>query len=151
MNYEAWRITYQDSDQAARAAFAAAARLAAENAKLKQPFCARWYCMASNGLATLCANEQDARTMAEECDASWPKNAPHRAVLLGNVAALREVARRLVAGIDHLDKLAREWEPDSSSGADRRGWILANDAREDAVRILLHHVDGSSTGPGRSA
>lgn len=50
----------------------------------------RWYCMANNGLATLCANEHDARTMAEDCDASWPKNAPHRAVLLGDVAAERE-------------------------------------------------------------
>ena len=50
----------------------------------------RWYCMASNGLATLCANEQDARTMAEKSDLSWPQNAPHRAVLLGDVAAERE-------------------------------------------------------------
>ena len=49
---------------------------------------------------------------------------------------LREVAARMVAGIDHLDKLAREWEPDHSSGADRRGWLLAKDARDDAARLL---------------
>ena len=54
----------------------------------------------------------------------------------GEVERLREVAARLVAGIDHLDKLAREWEPDHSSGADRRGWLLAKDARDDAARLL---------------
>lgn len=52
------------------------------------------------------------------------------------VERLREVAARMVAGIDHLDKLAREWEPDHSSGADRRGWLLAKDARDDAARLL---------------
>lgn len=36
MACEAWRITYQDSDQAARDAFALAARLAAENAELRR-------------------------------------------------------------------------------------------------------------------
>lgn len=50
--------------------------------------------------------------------------------------ALREVAARMVAGIDHLDKLTREWEPDHSSGPDRRGWLLAKDARDDAARLL---------------
>ena len=52
------------------------------------------------------------------------------------IERLREVAARMVAGIDHLDKLAREWEPDHSSGADRRGWLLAKDARDDAARLL---------------
>ena len=53
---------------------------------------------------------------------------------------LREVAARMVAGIDHLDKLTREWEPDHSSGADRRGWLLAKDARDDAARLLGPNV-----------
>ena len=54
----------------------------------------------------------------------------------GEIERLREVAARMVAGIDHLDKLTREWEPDHSSGADRRGWLLAKDARDDAARLL---------------
>ena len=54
----------------------------------------------------------------------------------GEIERLREVAARMVAGIDHLDKLAREWEPDHSSGADRRGWLLAKDVRDDAARLL---------------
>ncbi len=59
----------------------------------------------------------------------------------GEVERLREVAARMVAGIDHLDKLAREWEPDHSSGADRRGWLLAKDARDDAARLLGPNVE----------
>lgn len=74
----------------------------------------------------------------------WPREAEDRVnQLLGQVAAkelecqrLREVAGRMVAGIDHLDKLTREWEPDHSSGADRRGWLLAKDARDDAAQLL---------------
>lgn len=58
---------------------------------------------------------------------------------------LREVAARMVAGIDHLDKLTREWEPDHSSGADRRGWLLAKEARDDAARLLGPNVRGKLT------
>ena len=35
MTYEAWRITYQSSESAARAAYASVAKLNAENEKLK--------------------------------------------------------------------------------------------------------------------
>lgn len=60
----------------------------------------------------------------------------------GEFERLREVAARMVAGIDHLDKLTREWEPDHSSGADRRGWLLAKDARDDAARLLGPNARG---------
>lgn len=63
----------------------------------------------------------------------------------GEIERLREVAARMVAGIDHLDKLAREWEPDHSSGADRRGWLLAKDARDDAARLLGPNVRANLT------
>lgn len=49
---------------------------------------------------------------------------------------LREVLPRLIAGIDHLAEIARLWEPDHSSGADRRGWLLAKDAADDARAAL---------------
>ena len=56
------------------------------------------------------------------------------------VAAEREtwsaVLTRCVRGIDHLSEIARLWEPDHSSGADRRGWLLAKDARDDAAELL---------------
>jgi hypothetical protein len=56
------------------------------------------------------------------------------------VSDLTSVMLRMVAGIDHLSELARQWEPDHSSGADRRGWVLAKDAREDAMRLLQEHA-----------
>ena len=37
-------------------------------------------------------------------------------------------------------EIARQWEPDHSSGADRRGWVLAKDARDDAWRLLQEHA-----------
>lgn len=62
---------------------------------------------------------------------------------------LREVVQRLVVGIDHLSEIARQWEPDHSSGADRRRWLLANDARDDAIRLL--GPNASMSGPQRPA
>lgn len=87
--------------------------------------------MASNGLATLCANEQDARTMAEDCDASWPKNAPHRAVLLGDVAAERERCAKIC---DRAAEMAwSRWEiraDQFDQGAAAEAEKLANSIRE---------------------
>ena len=65
----------------------------------------------------------------------------------GEIERLREVAARMVAGIDHLDKLAREWEPDHSSGADRRGWLLAKDVRDDAARLLWPNAELNGAEP----
>jgi hypothetical protein len=36
-----------------------------------------WYVIDKEGLATLCADKQDAETTAKEADMEWPKNAPH--------------------------------------------------------------------------
>lgn len=55
------------------------------------------------------------------------------------VSDLTAVILRMVAGIDHLSEIARQWEPDHSSGADRRGWVLAKNARDDALRLLQEH------------
>ena len=51
---------------------------------------ARWYCLDRDGVAMLCKDEADARAQAVENDDCWPGRAPHRAVLLGDVAAERE-------------------------------------------------------------
>lgn len=87
--------------------------------------------MANNGLATLCANEHDARTMAEDCDASWPKNAPHRAVLLGDVAAERERCAKIC---DRAAEMAwSRWEiraDQFDQGAAAEAEKLANSIRE---------------------
>jgi hypothetical protein len=55
----------------------------------------RWYCVSALGVATLCADEQDARNEASSNDVQWDRHAPHRAVLLGDVAAERETIQRL--------------------------------------------------------
>lgn len=50
----------------------------------------RWYCIAADGPATLCVDEEDAREVARDADRDYPKQAPHLAVLLGDVRAERE-------------------------------------------------------------
>jgi uncharacterized membrane protein len=44
-----------------------------------------WYVIDKEGLATLCADKQDAETTAKEADLLWPKNAPHRVAQLVEV------------------------------------------------------------------
>jgi len=58
---------------------------------------ARWYCLDRDGVAMLCKDEEDARAQVIENDACWPGRAPHRAVLLGDVAAERE---RLIKAVE---------------------------------------------------
>ena len=60
------------------------------NDLLGQASAARWYCLDRDGVAMLCKDEADARAQVIENDACWPGRAPHRAVLLGDVAAERE-------------------------------------------------------------
>lgn len=56
--------------------------------------------------------------------------------LMCDVLDMRAVMQRMVAGITHLAEIARQWEPDHSSGADRRGWLLALEAADDAKALL---------------
>lgn len=60
---------------------------------------ARWYAVTKGGLATLCASERDALESADSFDVSYPHSAPHRAVLLGDVAAERERCFRLICDL----------------------------------------------------
>lgn len=66
--------------------------------------------------------------------------AAEREAWIAELDRVQDVLTRCVRGIDHLDKLTREWEPDHSSGADRHGWVLAKDARDDAAAVLRHNV-----------
>lgn len=52
------------------------------------------------------------------------------------ISDLGDALGRMVSGMDHMDKLAREWEPDHSSGADRAGWVRAEDASAEAMRLM---------------
>ena len=53
-----------------------------------------------------------------------------------NETMLREAAARLVAGFNHVSGIARLWEPDHSSGADRAKWAKATEACADVARLL---------------
>ncbi len=55
----------------------------------------RWYCVSALGLATLCHDETDAREEARLQDRNYLTQAPHRAVLLGDVLAERERCAKL--------------------------------------------------------
>lgn len=46
----------------------------------------RWYMLNKDGMATLCADKPDAEQEAKKADAAYPNGAPHRAVLMGEVA-----------------------------------------------------------------
>ena len=62
----------------------------------------RWYVIANDGMATLCASEADALAEAADADAAWPRKAPHRAVQLvpaHQLAAAVAAERGKCAGI----------------------------------------------------
>jgi len=53
----------------------------------------RWYVISRTGIATLCADEIDARKSAVEFDHDWPDAAPHSAVQMvtvDDIDALRQ-------------------------------------------------------------
>jgi hypothetical protein len=49
-----------------------------------------WYVIDKEGLATLCADKQDAETTAKEADLLWPKNAQHRVAQIVEVEQAEE-------------------------------------------------------------
>ncbi len=55
---------------------------AAAKAETAAPVVGRWYFVANDGAATLCADEADARESAADADIAFPRMAPHRAVQL---------------------------------------------------------------------
>lgn len=62
---------------------------------------ARWYCINSEGLATLCVDQKDATKVAAESDADFPRFAPH-------------AASRMVA----IDNHTAEWQQGKADHAE---------------------------------
>ncbi len=79
----------------------------------------RWYVVSVFGLATLCADEDDARRVERECNILYPRHAPHRAVLMGDVSAERERCAQIVeacrvpVGNSAAGEMAAEWTMDA--------------------------------------
>ena len=108
---------------------------------------ARWYCLNALGQATLCRDEADALDCAKESDATWPRNAPSRAVLLGPVAELLAERDRLRADVRELMEFVRickerEWH-----------WLpkdLAAQARALLAKHALHALADNAREMGLS-
>jgi hypothetical protein len=62
----------------AHAALAAADAVAEQG----QPKPLGWYCVSNDGMATLCADGDDASQVAKEADFLWPRHGPHKAMQL---------------------------------------------------------------------
>ena len=76
---------------------------AAAAAGTATPVAARWYVLTNDGMATLCADEADAKELAADADVSYPRMAPHRAV-------------RLVPASQVAAAVAKEREPQMPEG-----------------------------------
>ena len=81
---------------------------AAAAAGTATPVAARWYVLTNDGMATLCADEADAKAVAADADVSYPHMAPHRAVqlvpaseLAAAVAKERDRCLRIVESVDN--------------------------------------------------
>lgn len=69
---------------------------------------------------------------------------PHGTKLYTRPGPSKEVVEALekcVQGLDHLDRLCREWEPDYASGDDRAKWVHARDAAN-LARAALRSLGG---------
>jgi len=108
----------------------------------------RWYCLGKDGVATLCADKDDAEQSAKLASLDWPRNAPYRAVQLveaDELDALQADADRYrwlrnfhAAGIsDNLPHIA--------AGGDYIGaWTLHSEEADkaiDAARARLNEGD----------
>jgi hypothetical protein len=83
---------------------------------------------------TLCDPDDPVATAKEVQRLNEHLHARNDALRLA-VSDMSAVMSRMVASIGHMDKLARNWEPDHSSGEDRAGWVRANDAAKEALRV----------------
>lgn len=92
---------------------------------------ARWYCVNNIGVATLCASQRDAETVAAYSNRDWPKAGPHKAVPLGDVRALTDERDRLAAEAADLTAAARDVLAERRRQVEAEGWTHE---RDDAYR-----------------
>lgn len=59
-----------------------------------------------------------------------------RGVPAGHVVVPVELLQRCIRGMDDLEKIARAWEPDNSSGSERQKWFWAVEAADEARALL---------------
>ena len=82
------------------------AALAAHHPENHLDMVGRWYMVNRDGMATLCADREDAEKEAADAQSVWPRNGPHRAVRL--VEASFEAADMATAAADGFRSAAAE-------------------------------------------
>ena len=99
---------------------------AAAKAETADPVVGRWYFVTTDGAATLCVDEADARESAAEADIAFPRMAPHQVTqlvsasqLAAAVAAERErcigiiESHHIPVGNSAAGEMACEWTYDA--------------------------------------
>mgnify|MGYP006370316007 CR=1 FL=1 len=94
------------------------------------PF-ARWYCVDSWGIATLCANEADAYKMAKECAQAFTLRGPYLVQQLVDAAGVAEEIERWRTALAYAITQADGWHDEC------RGGPIDDDSLMDAARALL--------------
>ena len=96
-----------------------------------------WYMVDKGGMATLCADQQDAEIEAKEADAVWPRAGPHRAVQLvdagelANALGTRKVLFDLLGECLPLLKVDAEWSTDYEG--------------KEAIEALIERIESART------
>lgn len=76
---------------------------------------ARWYCVNAIGQATLCADFEDANTVAAESFVLYPQHSPYRAVQLGEVGEVVAERDRLRAQVEDMRTAVHSCHPGCSN------------------------------------
>ncbi len=97
--------------------------LAAHHPERHLDMVGRWYMVNRDGMATLCADREDAEKEAADAQSVWPHSGPHRAVQLvpavdiaalkGQRAVLCSLLRECLPGIDALLQLPGDDDSDA--------------------------------------
>lgn len=140
----------------------------------------RWYVLSGDGMATLCADEDDAKEVAADADLSYPRMAPHRAVQLVPAeqlaaAVAREREPQMPEGwafysADFSSNAADAFKPGSvlltRTGRNRAAWLAMSEedkevnalyasgrgfTLDEAVRAAIHCVDAIRAGAKESS
>ena len=84
---------------------------AAAKAETADPVVGRWYFVTTDGAATLCVDEADARESAAEADIAFPRMAPHHVTQLVSASQLAAaVTAERERATDVLAAFIPEWD-----------------------------------------
>ena len=87
----------------------------------------RWYRVNKDGMATLCADREDAEKEAKDANMAWPHTAPHRAVQLVEVADVEALRTGYAAARLEIESLQAR---------------IKTMAEEHADELMVAHLDG---------